>query len=123
MTFGDGDTDRRYANLRRPNVISIKSPEEIEKMRRAGRVVALVHAELRESVKPGVSTWELDRIARERCEKEGAVPAFLGYRGYPAALCVSIDNEVVHGIPSKDRVLEEGSIVSFDFGAKVDGYY
>jgi len=118
---GDMHWDR--ASLRRPNLISIKSPEEIEKMRRAGRVVALVHADLREKARPGVGTWELEQIARRRCEKEGATPAFLGYRGYPAALCVSVNDEVVHGIPSKERFLEEGDIVSFDFGAKMEGYF
>lgn len=104
-------------------LISIKTRDEVEKMAKAGRVVAIVLEELREKIKPGISTWELDKIATSRCEKEGAKPAFLGYRGYPASLCVSINSEVVHGIPSKKRFVEEGDIVSFDFGTRLDGYY
>lgn len=104
-------------------LITIKTPEEIEMMARAGRIVAIVLEELREKIKEGMSTWELDKIARTRCEKEGAKPAFLGYRGFPASLCVSINDEVVHGIPSKKRFVRDGDIVSFDFGARFNGYY
>ena len=86
----------------------LKSPREIQLMREAGRIVAKVHAALREVIRPGVSTWELDQTALEVLQKYNAVSAFLGYRGYPANICASINDELVHGIPSKDRILREG---------------
>ena len=92
-------------------------------MRRASRVVAEVLLQLKSRVKPGVSTAELDRFAEQRVREMGAVPAFLGYRGYPATLCVSINDEIVHGIPSPRRVIREGDIVSLDMGAVCDGFY
>jgi len=103
-----------------------KSKHEIEKMRRAGQVVADVHKELRERIRPGMTTMELDRMAEARVRKAGATPTFKGYRlgpeVFPATLCVSINEEVVHGIPSTSRVLEEGDVVSIDCGATLDGY-
>lgn len=103
-----------------------KSKAEIEKMRLAGQVVADVHRELRDRIRPGMSTLELDRMAEARIRKAGATPTFKGYQVgtevFPATLCVSINEEVVHGIPSATRILEEGSIVAIDCGATLDGY-
>ena len=92
-------------------------------MRRASRLVAEVLLLLKARVKPGVSTAELDSFAEKRVREAGAVPAFLGYRGYPATLCVSINEEIVHGIPSPKRIIKEGDIVSLDMGAVCDGFY
>jgi len=92
-------------------------------MREASRVVAEVLAQLRSRVKPGVTTAELDKFAEQRVRELGAVPAFLGYRGYPATLCVSINEEIVHGIPSPKRAVREGDIVSLDMGAVIGGFY
>jgi methionyl aminopeptidase len=103
-------------------MIQLKSPREIELMRQAGRIVAEVLELISENIKPGVTTKTLDRLAAEHFEKCGAKPAFLGYQGFPANICVSIDDEVVHGIPG-DRKLIEGQIVSIDVGSILDGYY
>lgn len=103
-------------------MIIYKSKEEIEQIRRSNRVVALVLSELSGMIKPGVETLELDRYAEKRARELGAIPAFKGYRGYPASLCTSINEEIVHGIPSKRR-LREGDILSLDFGAVIDGFY
>lgn len=103
-------------------MIVLKSRAEIEKMRVAGRVVAGALAGMREMVRPGVSTAELDRFAEDYIRKQGAKPAFKGYMGYPATICASINEVVVHGIPSA-RVLNEGDIVGIDLGAVADGYY
>ncbi|MGM0576823.1 MAG: type I methionyl aminopeptidase [Myxococcota bacterium] len=103
-----------------------KSKSEIEKMRRAGQVVADVHKMLFDVVKPGVTTAALDRRAEEMIRKAGAAPTFKGYRVgrevFPASLCVSINQEIVHGIPDEGRVLEEGDVLSVDCGATLDGY-
>jgi methionyl aminopeptidase len=108
-------------------MIVLKRPEEIEIMRAANVIVAEVLAALKEAVRPGVTTAELDRIAEEMTRKRGAVPAFKGYevagKVYPASLCVSINDEVVHGIPSGARVLREGDIVGLDYGVCYRGYY
>ncbi len=103
-------------------MIELKTAREIELMRRAGRIVAVVLEELRRSVQPGVTTRALDTLARQGIERLGGMPAFVGYRGYPATLCASVNDEVVHGIPG-DRVLREGDIVGLDLGAIVEGYY
>ena len=103
-------------------MIVLKSPQEIAKMARAGRIVAEVFEELQEWIRPGVTTKELDRRAEEAILRRGALPAFKGYRGFPATLCVSVNHEVVHGIPSSRR-LEEGDIVGIDMGVYLDGYY
>lgn len=95
--------------------IIIKSDQEIELMRQAGRIVAKVLEVLKAQVKPGITTGELDTIAAEEAQKLGGRPSFKGYQGYPANLCVSVNDEIVHGIPGK-RVLKEGDIVSLDFG-------
>jgi methionyl aminopeptidase len=103
--------------------IMIKSPLEIEKMRRSGGVVHQVLEYLRTLVKAGVTTLDLERAAEEKIRELGAVPAFKGYHGYPCVLCTSVNEQVVHGIPSGDRVLAEGDIVSIDCGVVMDGYY
>jgi len=103
-------------------VIAVRTPQELEKMRRAGELVGRVLDHMETLMSPGISTSELDSEARGLIEREGGRPAFLGYRGYPATLCVSIDDEVVHGIPG-DRRLQAGMIVSIDVGTVVDGYY
>lgn len=99
-----------------------KSRTELEKMHRANVLVAKVLRELKETIRPGVSTAEMDSLAEEMIRAEGATPAFKGYRGFPASLCVSINDEVVHGIPSRKRVLNDGDIVSLDVGTIVDGF-
>ncbi len=108
-------------------MITLKTPAEVEIMRTANRIVADVLAELRRRVRPGVTTAELDRVAEEITRRRGAVPAFKGYevagRIFPASVCISINDEVVHGIPSERRVLQEGDIVGIDFGVRYEGYY
>ncbi|HYB74003.1 MAG TPA: type I methionyl aminopeptidase [Candidatus Sulfotelmatobacter sp.] len=103
-------------------MVILKAPWEIERMRVSNRIVARALEALAQAVKPGVTTLELDRMAEEFLRHEGAVPAFKGYKGYPFALCASVNEEVVHGMPS-ERALVEGDIVSLDMGAVVDGYY
>lgn len=103
--------------------ISVRSPEEIVRLRAAGRVVAEVLAELRAAVAPGITTLELDRLAEEGARRRGADPAFKGYHGYPASLCASVNDEVVHGIPSAARALHEGDVIGLDFGVVLDGFY
>ncbi len=99
-----------------------KSRTELEKMHRANLLVAKVLQKLKETIRPGVSTAEMDSLAEETIRAEGATPAFKGYRGFPSSLCVSINDEVVHGIPSRKRVLRNGDIVSLDVGTIVDGF-
>jgi len=103
--------------------VVLKSSEEIEKMRRAGRVVREVLELVRSHVKPGATTHDLERVAEAHIAALGAKPAFKGYHGFPCVLCTSVNSEVVHGIPSRKRVLKEGDIVSVDCGAVVDGYF
>ena len=91
-------------------------------MREAGRIVARVHAALREAIRPGVSTLDLDQLAVETMSKYNAVSSFLGYRGYPANICASVNEELVHGIPKKDRVLKPGDIISIDVGVRYRGF-
>ncbi|HPA41062.1 MAG TPA: M24 family metallopeptidase, partial [Candidatus Hydrogenedentes bacterium] len=103
-------------------MIAIRSEREIGLIREANQIVAAVHDMLSGMVRPGVATIELDRAAEALIRERGAKPAFKGYRGFPATLCVSVDEEVVHGIPGK-RVLREGELVSIDCGALYRGYY
>jgi methionyl aminopeptidase len=128
------DADPRVANRGRSRgilftvhedfvVVVLKSSQEIEKMRRAGRVVREVLELVRAQVRPGATTLDLENVAEKRIEELGAKPAFKGYHGFPCVLCTSVNSEVVHGIPSRKRVLREGDIVSVDCGAIVDGYY
>jgi methionyl aminopeptidase len=102
--------------------IVLKSPREIEKMRRSNRIVAEILQEVKAMARPGVKTRELDELAEDLLKKHRARSAFKGYNGYPAVLCTSVNEEVVHGIPS-DRVLQEGDILSLDFGAVCEEYY
>lgn len=104
-------------------MIILKNRDEIEKIRKSCLIVAEVLERLREVVAPGVSTWDLNAISEEEAQKRGAVPAFKGYHGFPYALCTSVNEEVVHGMPSKTRILKEGDIISIDFGVVVDGFY
>ncbi len=104
-------------------MIIVKSPREIEAMRRAGAIVGQFFEEIGKHVKPGVSTLHLEEFAEEYVARHGVRGAFKGYLGYPANLCTSINEEVVHGIPSGSRVLREGDIVSIDFGVVLDGFY
>jgi methionyl aminopeptidase len=103
--------------------IILKSQRELKSMRAAGRIVAITLARIAERVRPGASTAELDEVAYAVVTAHNALPAFKGYRGFPASICASINDEVVHGIPSPDRVLREGDIVSIDFGAIYEGFY
>ncbi len=104
-------------------MIHLKSPAEIEKMRKSNRLVAEVHRVLREQVRPGVSTLDLDRIAEERIRKAGGRPAFKGYQGFPGSICASINEQVVHGIPSATVILKEGDIISLDVGVLLGGFF
>lgn len=104
-------------------MIELKKEEEIELLRENNILVSKTLAEVAKHIKPGVSTYELDRVAEEYIRANGAVPAFLGYGDFPATLCVSINEEVVHGIPSKDRILKEGDVVSVDCGTLMKGFY
>jgi methionyl aminopeptidase len=104
-------------------MIILKSLQEIEKIRKAGLVVAQTLDELRTMVRPGINTQALDEFAERFIRQAGATPAFKGYRGYPKTLCTSINSEVIHGIPAKAVVLKQGDILSVDVGAIVDGFY
>ncbi len=104
-------------------MIILRSKREIEKIRAASQVVSEVLKHLEEVVEPGISTLALDQIAEKLIRKRGAVPAFKGYAGFPSSLCASVNEVVVHGIPSKDVILAEGDIISLDVGAKLDGYF
>ena len=110
--------------LRRPRGVTVQTPEQVQKMRVAGLVVAEALARMTEAVRPGTTTADLDRIARGVLERHGATSSFLGYGdpGFPAVICASVGPEVVHGIPN-DRALEEGELCSIDFGAIVDGWH
>ena len=103
--------------------VVLKSSQEIEKMRSAGKIVREVLELVRSEVKPGATTYDLEKAAEMRLKELGVKAAFKGYHGYPCVLCTSVNNEVVHGIPSPKRVLKEGDIVSVDCGVVVDGYY
>jgi len=103
--------------------IVCKSQSEIEKMRRSGNIVRQILNELKDMVAPGVTTMDLERHAEKRMKELGAKPAFKGYYDYPCVLCTSVNEEIVHGIPSAKRVLKAGDIVSIDCGVVLDGYY
>ena len=104
-------------------MITRKSSHESELMRRAGKITAAARALAGEMVRPGVTTQEIDDAVEKFIRKEGAVPSFLNYNGFPASACISVNDEVIHGIPSKKRVLQEGDIVSVDVGAYVGGFH
>lgn len=103
--------------------VTIKSAREIELMREAGRLLAEVHEELAAYVKPGISTKDIDRYGEKLIRDRGCIPNFLNYNGYPASICVSVNDEVVHGIPNKHHILKEGDIVSLDAGLIYKGYH
>ncbi|MBR1692355.1 MAG: type I methionyl aminopeptidase [Lachnospiraceae bacterium] len=103
--------------------VSIKSAREIELMRDAGKMLAEVHAKLGEALAPGMSTLDIDTLGEKLIRDMGCTPNFLHYNGYPASICVSVNEEVVHGIPRKDRILQEGDIVSLDAGLIYKGYH
>lgn len=103
--------------------IILKSPAEIKIMEEANRIVADTLMMLQEKIAPGITTWQLDNWAEKLARKRGASPAFKGYRGFPGSLCVSLNEQVVHGIPSKKVALKDGDIISIDFGVKYKGYF
>ena len=102
-------------------MINKKSRDEIKRMRHAGHIVALVHKKMKEVVEPGISTKELDNIAMKVIKENKAIPTFLGYAGFPACICTSINEKVVHGIPSETEILKEGDIIAIDVGATYGG--
>ncbi|HBM47566.1 MULTISPECIES: type I methionyl aminopeptidase [unclassified Clostridium] len=103
--------------------VTIKSAREIELMREAGRILAKVHEELGKAIQPGMSTLDIDRLGEKLIRGFGCVPSFKNYNGYPASICVSVNNEVVHGIPNKHHIIQEGDIVSLDAGVIYKGYH
>ena len=103
--------------------VTIKSEREIELMREAGKILAKTHNELEKALKPGMTTWDIDHLGEEIIRSYGCIPSFKNYCGYPASICVSVNNEVVHGIPSKKRVIQEGDIVSLDADVIYKGYH
>ncbi|MEF9938576.1 MAG: type I methionyl aminopeptidase [Clostridium sp.] len=103
--------------------VTIKSSKEIERMREAGRILAKTHEELEKILKPGISTWDIDRIGEEIIRSYDCIPSFKNYNGYPASICVSVNDEVVHGIPNKQHFIQEGDIVSLDAGVIYKGYH
>ena len=103
-------------------MITLKSAHEIELMRRAGKITAAARAVARDMVKPGVTTQQIDKAVYKFITEQGATPSFLHYNGYPASVCVSVNDEIIHGIPGK-RVLQEGDIVSVDVGAFIGGFH
>src|ERR1700749_4319052 len=109
--------------LRREPSIQIKTPAQIARMYAAGQVVARTLAALADAVQPGVTTAELDSIAEREIRSAGAVPSFLGYFGYPASICASVNEQVVHGIPASDQVLRAGDVISIDCGRILDGWH
>ena len=104
-------------------MIQLKNPDQIKIMKEAGRITGEALLVARDHVRPGISTYELDRLVREHIEKAGAKPSFLGYGGFPGSACISIHDEVIHGIPSKKRFLEEGDVVKIDVGAFYKGFH
>lgn len=103
--------------------VSIKSAREIELMRESCRILSEVHARLGEEIRPGISTWDIDALGEKLIRSYGCEPNFLNYNGYPASICVSVNDEVVHGIPKKEHILQEGDIVSLDAGLIYKGYH
>ena len=103
--------------------VSIKSERDIEHMKEAGRILAIVHEEMEKIIRPGISTYDINKRGEEVIRSYGCIPSFLNYQGYPASICVSVNDEVVHGIPNKKRILREGDIVSLDAGVLYKGYH
>ncbi len=103
--------------------ISLKSQREVEYMREAGRLLALVHEEMRKAIRPGMTTYQIDKLGEEVIRSFGCVPSFLNYNGFPASICTSVNDVIIHGIPSKKHVVHEGDIVSLDAGLIYKGYH
>lgn len=103
--------------------VTIKSNREIELMREAGKILAAVHDELEKAIRPGMTTRDIDKLGEELIRSYGCIPSFLNYNGFPASICVSVNDEVVHGIPTKKKILSEGDIVSLDAGVIHKGYH
>ena len=103
--------------------VTIKSADEIEKMRRAGKILAQVHEYLAKEIRPGMSTLDIDQLGEEMIRSFGCIPSFKNYCGYPASICVSVNEEVVHGIPKAEKIIKEGDIVSLDAGVIYEGYH
>ena len=103
--------------------VTIKSPREIELMKEAGKILSKVHGGLKEVLKPGMTTWQLNKLGEEMIRSYDCIPSFLNYNGFPASICISINDEVVHGIPSKKRIIHEGDIISLDAGVIYKGYH
>lgn len=103
--------------------VTIKSEKEIELMREAGRILAIVHEELRDMIRPGISTLDIDKKGYDTIKKLKCIPSFLHYNGYPASICTSVNDEVVHGIPNRHRILQDGDIISLDAGVIYQGYH
>ena len=103
-------------------MVVLKTSKELSLLKEAGKISAGALQAAGEAVRPGISTWEIDRIAHDFIVRHGAAPAFLHYGGFPASACISVNDEIIHGIPSKTRILHEGDIVSIDLGAKIHGY-
>lgn len=104
-------------------MVTIKSHREIDLMRKAGKLLAQTHEEMARAIKPGISTWEIDKIGEDIIRSFGCIPSFLNYNGFPASICVSVNDEVVHGIPDKKRIIKDGDIVSLDAGLIYEGYH
>lgn len=104
-------------------MVTLKTDKEIEEIGKACRVVAQILDEMEKLVTPGITTFEIDRMAESRCKEMGVIPAFKGYRKFPSSVCISLNDEVVHGIPSRKRVLKNGDIVGLDFGVILNGWY
>ena len=101
--------------------VRAKTQEEIELMKEAGRILAITHEELRKALKPGMTTLDIDRLGEQIIRDFGCIPSFLNYNGYPASICVSVNDEVVHGIPNDKRIIQEGDLVSLDAGVIYKG--
>lgn len=104
-------------------MVTIKSHREIDLMRKAGKLLAQTHEEMAKAIKPGMSTWEIDKIGEDIIRSFGCIPSFLNYNGFPASICVSVNDEVVHGIPDRKRIIKDGDIVSLDAGLIYEGYH
>mgnify|MGYP001206971649 FL=1 len=109
--------------IQRRRGIEIKSAREINLMKKSSRIVGTVLREINDLIKPGLSTKDLDTFAEKRIREMGAVPSFKGYHGFPSSICSSINNEVVHGIPNKNKIIKEGDVVKIDTGAYLDGFH
>jgi len=123
LNKNNSETHDQVPFIQRTRGIEIKSPREINLMKKSSRIVATVLREINDLIKPAMSTQDLDDFAEKRIREMGAVPSFKGYHGFPSTICASINNEVVHGIPNKNKIIKEGDLVKIDTGAFLDGYH